>query len=61
MQRRDNYRIQADQAKARFLTYDQDALIRHHQRERRETLALIKHRRTPEMEFAGSKGIDRVQ
>lgn len=28
MQRRDNYRIQADQAKARFLTYDQDALIR---------------------------------
>ena len=28
MQRRDNYRIQADQAKARFLTYDQDTLIR---------------------------------
>ena len=28
---------------------------------RRETLALIKHRRTPKMEFAGSKGIDKVQ
>ena len=26
--RRDNYRIQAEQAKAHFLTYDQEALIR---------------------------------
>lgn len=28
MSRPDNYRIQAQQAKARFLTYDQDAIIR---------------------------------
>ena len=28
MERKDNYRIQADQAKQRFLTYDQDRLIR---------------------------------
>lgn len=28
MERKDNYRIQADQAKQRFLTYDQEQLIR---------------------------------
>ena len=28
MERRDNYKIQADQAKQHFLTYDQEALIR---------------------------------
>ena len=28
MERKDNYAIQVQQAKRRFLTYDQDALIR---------------------------------
>ena len=37
MERRDNYRIQADQAKQRFLEYDQEALIRKLQLESDDT------------------------